>query len=62
MAERLRQAIRDSGLSALALSKMTGVAQPRISEFLLGRDIKLTTAQKLADHFGLVLKKPGGRS
>lgn len=57
MADKLREAIRASGKSALALSKLTGVAQPRISEFLNGRDIKLTTAQKLADHFGLVLKK-----
>lgn len=55
MADRLREAIRASGLSALALSRLTGVAQPRISEFLNGRDIKLTTAQKLADHFGLKL-------
>lgn len=60
MAERLRTAIRDSGMSALALSKVTSVPQPRISDFLNGKDIRLTTAQKLADYFSLSLKKHRG--
>ena len=60
MAELLRKTIRDSGLSANALWELTGVAQPTISEFLRGKDLRLSTAQKLADHFGLVLKKPRG--
>ena len=57
LAEILRKAIRESKTSAIALSKVTGVSQPTITEFLNGKDIRLDTAQKLADHFGLTLKK-----
>lgn len=55
MAEVLRAAIRQSGISALQLGGITGVAQQTISQFLAGKDIRLKTAQKLADHFGLEL-------
>ncbi len=55
MAAKLREAIRKSGLSALALSKVTGVSQPTITEFLRGADMKLDTAQKLATYLGLEL-------
>lgn len=57
MATLLRDTIRASGLSAAKLSELTGVTQPTITEFLRGKDLRLATAQKLADHFGLVLKK-----
>jgi transcriptional regulator with XRE-family HTH domain len=53
MADVLREAIRKSGTSALQLSKETGVSQPSITEFLRGADMRLATAQKLADYFGL---------
>lgn len=56
MADTLRKAIRDSGLSALALSKKAGVSQPQISYFLRGKDIRLATAQKLAHILGLSLQ------
>ncbi len=59
LGEELRRAIRDSKTSALALSKLTGVPQPIISGFLKGRDIKLSTAEKLAAHFRLALKRVG---
>ena len=61
MAEKLRKAIRESGLSAARLGKATGVTQPVISEFLRGKDIRLTTAQKLADYFGLKLTEASRR-
>ena len=57
MAEKLKDAIRNSGMSVLALSKLCGVPQPRIFDFLDGNDIRLGTAQKLADYFGLSLEE-----
>jgi plasmid maintenance system antidote protein VapI len=56
MADILRQKIRDSGLSANRLGKLTGVTQQAISVFLKGKDIRLETAQKLVDYFRMVLK------
>ena len=60
MADLLRQKIRDSGLSANALGKLTDVKQQTISEFLRGKDIRLATAQKLADYFCLRLSERHG--
>jgi len=57
MADLLRAKIRASGLSAAKLGKETGVTQQAISVFLRGKDIRLDTAQKLADYFGLTLKE-----
>jgi plasmid maintenance system antidote protein VapI len=57
MAELLRKTIRDSGMSAGELHRQTGVKQPTISTFLNGAGISLSTAQVLADYFGLVLSK-----
>ncbi len=53
LADVLRAAIRDSGLSALKLSGLTGVPQQRISDFLRGRDIRMSTANKLAAYLRL---------
>lgn len=59
MAEKLRTAIRKSGLSLSQLARETGVPQPRITVFLQGKDIRLSTAQKLMARLGLELvKKP----
>ena len=55
LADLLRQRIRDCGLSARALVEPTGVKQQTISEFLRGKDIRLATAQKLMDYFGISL-------
>lgn len=57
MAALLRDKIRASGLTGMELAKLTGVPQPRISVFMSGKDIRLSTAQRIADHFGLVLTK-----
>ena len=55
MAEKLREAIRESGISILALSKLCGVAQPSLFHFMNGKDLRLESAQKLCDHYGFVL-------
>lgn len=54
-AQILRQAIRDSGLSAMRLAELTGVPQPTISRFLSGADMRLSRAMTLADYLGLEL-------
>lgn len=56
LADILRRAIRSSGMTALDLAEATGVPQPTITRFLQGRDMRLATAQKLCDYFGLELK------
>lgn len=57
MADTLRKAITDSGISANELARLTGVPQPTITRFLLGRDMRLSRAQRIATHFGLKLVK-----
>jgi plasmid maintenance system antidote protein VapI len=45
-------------VSAVAVA--AGVLQPVLHRFMKGeRDLTLTTAQKLADHFGLELRSRG---
>jgi len=57
MANKLRDAIRNSGVSLLAFSKLCGVPQPQLFHFMNGKDIRLVTAQKLADYLGFTLVK-----
>ena len=57
MADILRARIRESGKTLVEIANAAGVPQPRLTVFMQGKDIRLTTAQKLADHFGLMLKK-----
>lgn len=56
LADLLRERIRGCGMSAQALAKVTGASQPTITVFLNGGDIRLMTAQKLMDHFGITVK------
>lgn len=56
LADKLRDAIRKSGLSANALAAETDVPQQTISRFLLGADMKLSTASKIAAYLKLDLK------
>lgn len=57
LSDQLRRAIRDSGLSANAMSKEVGIPQPTISMFLQGKDILLEkNGDKLAAYFGLELR------
>jgi len=61
MTEVLRQAIVDSGLPLLTLSKKTGVERASIRRFVLGeRSLRLDMADKLAAYFELELR-PNGR-
>lgn len=63
MTQLLRKKIEQSNMSYLALAAAAGVPQPRIWDFMHGKDIRLTTAQKLADYFRLTLveESNGGR-
>lgn len=56
LAEVLRAAARASGLSAARLAREAGVPQPRLCDFLNGKDVRLKTAAKLARRLGLELK------
>jgi transcriptional regulator with XRE-family HTH domain len=54
--EQLRASIRKSGLSQEQIAEATGVSQGVLSRFVRGeRSINLTTAEKLAEYFGLSL-------
>jgi hypothetical protein len=60
LSDQIKAAINDSGLSIRQLAEATGVAQPIISRFVStdadqSRDIRLATADKLAEYFGLEL-------
>lgn len=55
LADVLRQAIIDSGKTAMQLAKETGVSQPTITEFLRGADMRLRTSATLAKHLDLEL-------
>lgn len=55
--QRLRTAIKQTGKSIYQIAKNSGVAHPVILRFLSGeRDIRLETAEKLAQSLGLELK------
>lgn len=56
MADRLRKAVRDSKKTVNAIAVESKISQPILYRFMAGeRDLKLRTAQKLADYFGLEL-------
>ena len=61
ISEELKDAIRNSGKSALQIARETGIPQPTLSRFISSdpkqhRDIRLErTADKLAAYFGLEL-------
>lgn len=59
LTEQLRNAIHDSRLSLYAIGKATCTPYAAIHGFANGqRDIKLETADKLADLFGMKLTMP----
>ena len=55
LSDVLRIEIEASGYSARKLGELSGVPQQRISQFLLGKDIRLQTADKLATSLGMML-------
>jgi plasmid maintenance system antidote protein VapI len=57
MADTLRRAVLESGLTVNAVAAAAGVPQPVLFRFMAGgRDLTLRTAQKLADYFQLELQ------
>jgi len=59
LTEQLLAAIEDSGKSINSISIAAGVPQPVLQRFASGeRDIRLETAAKIADYFGMRLTKP----
>ena len=57
IADQLRKVIRDSGLSANQLAKVTGVDQTTISRFLRGEDMTIHRAAKIAKYLGVELRE-----
>jgi plasmid maintenance system antidote protein VapI len=58
LADQLRKMIRDSGKTVNAVAVESGIAQPVLYRFVTGeRDLTLSTVQRLADHFGLELRR-----
>ena len=57
LADELKQAITDSGLTAYALAKRAGTSPDVITRFVSGeRDLRLETAGKIAAALGLGLR------
>jgi len=57
--EQLREAIENSGKSINSIAIAADVPQPVLQRFASGeRDIRLETANKIADYFGMRLTKP----
>jgi hypothetical protein len=57
IAETIRKSVLSSDQSLTAIALACGISYSRLHDFMGGRDIKLSTAQKLAAHFGLTLNK-----
>jgi len=63
LSETLRDAIRESGLSAYALGQLAGVPRTVLSDFLARRSgLTLDSLDKIAPHLGLKLLYPARRS
>lgn len=59
LSDQLRDAIRNSGLSILAVAKISGVPESVLNRFMRGeRDLRLQTAEKVAAAFRMRLTKP----
>lgn len=57
ISEQLKTAIAASGKSVYGLAKESGIAHPVILRFIAGeRDIRMASADKLAETLGLELK------
>jgi transcriptional regulator with XRE-family HTH domain len=59
MSEVIRQGIRESGLTLVALGKRSGVSPGQLSRFVRGeRDLTLSVGLRVAEALGLQLVKP----
>ncbi len=57
LADDLRVAVTNSGMTHYAIGKASGVAPDMIDRFMTGRDIRLTTASKICEVLGYGLAK-----
>ena len=58
MTQALRAAIKESGLTPLALERETGVQRGSIARFIRGsQSLRLDLADTLAKHFNLEVRK-----
>jgi len=56
-ADRLRRAIRESGMTPYAICKATSIPQSALSRFIHGKQsLRLVTAEKLMELFGLAVE------
>jgi len=63
MANQLKKAIRDSGMSINAIAIETEIPQPVLNRFVNSeRDLTLTTADKLLRYFNLELTSRKGNA
>ena len=59
LADQLRKAIKDSGLSMYAVAKGSGLSYPATLRFISGeRDLFLSSATKLAHFLGMEFTEP----
>ena len=56
ISDQLREKNAASGKSLKAIERESGVPQPMMTRFVNGFDIRLMTADKLAEYFGLELQ------
>jgi len=66
LASEIRNAVSQSGIPLVTISKDTGVEVATLTDFMDGADVHLTTAQKITSYLGLELRSKkstsGGRS
>jgi plasmid maintenance system antidote protein VapI len=55
ISEQLREAIRESEKSVTAIAADSQIPQPMLTRFVNGKDIRLQTADRLAEYFGVEL-------
>jgi hypothetical protein len=56
LVDQLRQAIRECGMTKRELAEATGVAHILIVHFMVGRNLGIKEASKIAAYFGLDLR------
>ena len=56
--QRVKQLMKDQGLTVYALSKRTGISQATITQWLHGRNgASVTSLQKLANYFNVPIEE-----
>ena len=55
LADMLRDAVRDSGLTHYRIGKDAGIGADQVTRFVQGRDIRIGTAAKIINALGLTI-------